>query len=348
MLLNSPEEFRQFAPIQYGFAWALLRPHLETVERTHLKPLLGQALLDDLHAAAEASGSGSGSGTGSDALADALRLAREATAMLTCVELVPFLSVQIGETGLRTVWDENHRAPFQWQVGDLQDSLQARGMRALDALLETLEAAAADLASWKESPARTALNGLLVRTVAEFETGYAIGNSRTTLWDLRPAMVRAQRFEVGRRIGQPFLAEVLAHLNATATSGSGSGSGAAEPTTEQWAELLGYLRAGLACFTIAQAHDVQLQLVDGGLVSTRRQRNAASKDTNGGGHDATMARGRQAHTTGEAWLATAAEFLDANADVFPTWADSDLHTADRTEEPDPTTRLHNAGGFVGT
>lgn len=335
MLITTTATFREFTPVNYDFSWELLSPRVKAAEREHLKPLIGTTLYNTLDAAAAASSS--------DADLNAvLELAQEAVAMLATASLVPILSVQVGSAGLHTVWNENYRTPFQWQVGDLQEALHLYGMKALDAMLEKLEELATPPTGWDGSAARTAFNNTLVRTVAEFQQGYQIAGSRTTLLDLKPAMLRAQEFDVAHGIGSAVLAECIAFQGTGADSGSGSTS----PSTTQWNTLLGYLRPALACFTIAQSHDVQLKLVDGGLVSTRFQRNAASKDQNTGDHDAIMAKRREARATAQQWLAKAIEYLDANAEQFTTWAASSLYTSDRTDTPDPTDFIHDAGSFV--
>lgn len=344
MIITSTTRFRSYSPISYQFDHELLKPVLRNVERVHIKPVLGQALLDRLDDyVSDGSGSGSGSSSGASfaALQALLPKVEEPLALLATAALVPTISVQVGNAGLHTVWNENFRAPFQWQVGDFQDALQMMGMQALDALVEHLEENAAALPEWKSSEAFTAWGELLIHTADEFSRHHSIAGSRTTFMDLRPAMRRAQQFDVGRQIGQAMLQDVLDHLSEASSSGSGSTA-----TLEEWDTLVDYLQAALAGYTIAQSTDVQLKLVDGGLVSTRLTRNTTSKDGADSTKDEVMNMRRQARATADQWMAEARLFLDEHAAKFPTYQASDLYREDTTDLPDPTKHIHNSDGFL--
>lgn len=311
MLITTPAQFADWVLIDKGVNIEALRTHIRNAERTYIKPALGTTL----YAALDAYG-GSGNAT-----FDALLLkVREPLALLAMNTLVRDVSVMVGDTGASVHWSDNYRPALAEQITNKLDALQVCGMSALDALYDHLQSA--NPSSWRTSAAGILAGGTLLRTAEEFTAGFPINGSRTTFMDLRPAMLRAQDFDIAPAIGATFLETLLTHVR---TAGS----------NDNYDTAIAKLKPALAQLAISRADDVVLQFVNGGLVSTRwvapsSGQNAQHAST-GGPLRVVSSMKVNAGTNGLALLSAAQKWMDDNA------SDLDGYTA-RTNASDlPTT-----------
>lgn len=293
MLITTAAQLAAYVTIDKGITPEAFRAHVRNAERQYIKPALGTTLYAALDAY-----SGSGNST-YDAL---LPYVREPLALLCMNTLVRDLGVQVSDAGTSVHWSDNYRPALADQITNKLDALQVCGMSALDALYEYLQAT--NPSSWRTSQAGILAGGTLLRTSEEFSQGFPINNSRTTFMDLRPAMLRAQDFDIGPAIGATFLETLLTHVLTAGTNAN-------------YDTAISKLKPALAQLAISRADDVVLQFVNGGLVSTRWNapssgQNAQHASTGGPVHVVSSMK-VNAGTNGRALLSAAQKWMDEHA-----------------------------------
>lgn len=340
MLITNYEQFKQHVVLVEDFDFSTLAPHLRRAERMHLLPMLGPLLYNALvqHVAQdEASGSGSGNGNG--LLEWMLPYVREPLALLAMRGVLPMLNVKITEAGLHTTWSEHYRNPQQWQVGDLAEGFQMSGMAALDHLYDQL--LRRNPMNWYQTGPWMPRNKLLLRYTEQFQEHYPIGNSHTTFMDLLPAIRRAQDLDLAPVVGGAFMQALV----AVDEHASGSGSG----NSDLMVEAVQRLRAPLAHFAVARATDVMFRFVDGGLMSTRYERNAVgAAGTNNQNtraqYEVVDTMRRNASATGHALLGQVHAWLDEHAAQLPIYQAGPGYRPPTTTTSAAEDRIHNASG----
>jgi len=311
MLITTAAQLAAYVTIDKGISPEAFRAHVRNAQRQYIKPALGTTLHDALDTYAEANG------TGTAAYNALLPYVREPLALLAMNTLVRDLGVQVNDAGTSVHWSDNYRPALADQITSKLDALQVCGMSALDALYEYLQSA--NPGSWRTSAAGILAGGTLLRTSEEFTAGFPINGSRTTFMDLRPAMLRAQDFDIAPAIGATFLETLLTHQR---TAGSNA----------NYDTAIAKLKPALAQLAISRADDVVLQFVNGGLVSTRFVSGQKGDQV----REVVSAMKVNAGTNGRALLSAAQKWMDENADDLTGYT-ARTNAADL---PDVTTRYY--------
>jgi len=285
-IITTSAQLAAYVTVDKGISPEAFRTHVRNAQRLYIKPALGATLYDGLAAYG---------GSGNSVYDNLLPYVREPLALLAMNTLVRDVAVQVGDAGASVVWSESYRPALADQITSKLDALQVCGMSALDALYEYLQSA--NPSSWRTSAAGILAGGTLLRTSEEFTAGFPINGSRTTFMDLRPAMLRAQDFDIAPAIGATFLETLLTHVRTAGTNA-------------EYDTAISKLKPALAQLAISRADDVVLQFVNGGLVSTRFVAGTAKGDFS---REVVSAMKVNAGTNGRALLSAAQKWMDENA-----------------------------------
>ena len=103
-----------------------------------------------------------------------------------------------GDTGRKLKVDDNEKIPFEWMIDRDDRELREKYFRALNHLYGFIRSSISGkedsplAAAWKESPAFVSVNGLVVDSVASFESIYPIDGSNYVYYLIAPLMQEAQ------------------------------------------------------------------------------------------------------------------------------------------------------------
>ncbi|MGI4873371.1 MAG: DUF6712 family protein [Janthinobacterium lividum] len=239
-LIRTTEQFCAHVRVNSGGGFHVenVEPDLRVAEREHLRPVLGPALYNELTALSDADVE-TELATAASSRGGLLRLVHEALANLGLLEYLPLNQLQINDAGVYVT--SGGSRPFQWQIDQLTASLRRKGYNALEAVLEYLEAHAADFPAWTSSLAYQQARELLIASAAEFTRHYDIAGSRLTYQALLPVLRKVERFELEPVLSYDYLAELKAQLVAGQVS------------AENVLVLERYLRPALAHLVVAKA-----------------------------------------------------------------------------------------------
>lgn len=171
MFFNSTEEIREFLPVSTGIEFSRLKPHLQIVEQTYIRPLLGRELsseLDQLQADQTPSGEHT----------QLLSLIRSAEIHLVYWVGYDVLNSYISDGGFRRIETDKIKGLYKYQEDNLKEYFKTTGFNSLDNCLEFIEENIETLASFKQSETWKALKSSFIPDTRTFNSIYFINNSR--------------------------------------------------------------------------------------------------------------------------------------------------------------------------
>jgi hypothetical protein len=171
-------------------------PDTAPVEREYILPLIGQTLYTDLQTQVDA-----------DVITkpELLDIVRAAAVPLTVYNELPFLQVQLGDSGLRKLLSENTQGAFRWEFNEVRDTLEDKGCKALDQLITYLYANKVALA-WT-APANIPV---VFKTGTEFTVYYGLKYPHRTFMSLVELVSEVEEQYIGSSIGDAFLVALIA------------------------------------------------------------------------------------------------------------------------------------------
>lgn len=171
MFFNSTDEIREFLPVSTGIEFSRLKPHLQMVEQTYIRPLIGKELSAEL----ELLQSGQSS---SGEHAQLLSLIRSAEIHLVYWLGYDVLNSYISDGGFRRIETDKIKGLYKYQEDNLKEYFKTTGFNSLDNCLEFIEENIATLASFKQSDTWKSLKSSFIPDTKTFNTIYFINNSR--------------------------------------------------------------------------------------------------------------------------------------------------------------------------
>jgi hypothetical protein len=143
---------------------------------------------------------------------------QRALANFSLYEYISMASIQVSETGINRVENENFKTAYKYQVNDLKLSLIEAGYDALELMLAFLEDREVDYPLWQASTGYTKNKELFINSAKEFREAYRIFRGRQTFDLLRPLIDDMECFSILPCIGDPYFDELKDQiLNKTIT-----------------------------------------------------------------------------------------------------------------------------------
>lgn len=320
MLFETTSELKKYIPANISLEFDDIKPYIALAETRFIIPVLGKAQYNKLqevftNGLDQSSGSGSGSGSGSlydeDAHNDLLDKVRLPLANFAFLLYIPMAQVQISSSGIHISRNENKTAAFNQQIDDLKRSFQDSGYVGIDILLEFLEENKSIYTLWAASDAFTIFRESFINKTADFNKIININNSRRTFLTLKPIMKRVEDHFVKPSLCDDLFDEIKQEIRDGNVSGLNQ-------------KLLDLIQPAISHLTISEAID-ELTIIysDYGLsvfpndTSIKRVDDEEMAQTTLGN---LKIKSRQ---NGETYLRQLRDYLNANADDYPLYKDSD-------------------------
>lgn len=167
MLITNNTELDLYAT-QTGMDFNLLKPYIEMAEKRYLQKVLGKEQFLDLEGAYENSIKETPVPLDLEDI-NLLHYCRQVIVPLAFYLGADNLDVTVDATGIRRAENENKKTAYQYQKNDFVKNQFNLGLERMDNLYEFLEENIDDYLLYEISEARTALNKLLIKSLAEFE-----------------------------------------------------------------------------------------------------------------------------------------------------------------------------------
>lgn len=146
--------------------------------------------------------------------------------------------------GRRMRSSDDEKTPFEWMIANSDDVLQKRAFKAVDALIDYMDA---NFDKWKESDQFKVTHKLFVRTLEDFSSAYIL-NSRLLLIKLTPGLSQAEQREIIPRITADLYAALKEKIIYKASGQTGD---ATKEISEDEALLIGLIKEATAYYSLS-------------------------------------------------------------------------------------------------
>ena len=280
-------------------------PYIDEAQETFIKPVLGNALYDQLQGIMAIDPVPADDGTAEGKLAELLGMIRKPLALYALWLGADEFGVSISSQGIQVIETPTHKTAPQYRVQNLKENWIRRANTALDLVLKFLDEHKEDYPGFDPQDA-----DLFIRGTLEFNSEVDIRESRRVFVSLKPVIRSVEK----KYIRPTLSAELFDELKKAWQSD--------EPLTTAQLNLLDLIRPALAHLTMARALiEISIDVLDWGIFDTAGNTfaNVSSKQASNKERIGIMAEANQ--RDGEAELKALQQFLDETAsdDVYPAY-----------------------------
>jgi hypothetical protein len=209
-LFSTTAQLKEYFPARLTLKFEDLKPTLVQVEQEYLAEMvLGQDLYDALVDAVE-------NNDLDPELTALLDKCRPVAAHLAVYHFTGIANVELTSGGLAVGSSDTMKPAAEWRTRDLERAVLRQGHRAMDVLINFLQANATDYDEWLDSELYLLLTTGFVRTTQQFDGVVRIGNSGYLFRQVLPALRRAESGPVADTLCSEVL---VAQLQTAITDG---------------------------------------------------------------------------------------------------------------------------------
>lgn len=322
------DQIKRYIGAQHSnMSWDTAKPLVEDAELEFIRDVIDPEFHDELLDVYDA--------YPGDALSDAntnlIRKLQRAIAYFYVYKYYQHMMLNVGDMGpTEQASVENTAVPSrQWVYYKAQQNAFRQGHIHLENALRFMEENAGDYTTWKESSTYTKSKELFFNTPAELRDYLPSYSTRYVYIQLRPIIKQAERKYILPTLGQDFYDELKeAILNEADT-----------PLSSAQKEVLNYIRTALAQYALKHAiPQLRLQINEGGLVEPEFSDGMNKKTP--AREDVVRSMWISLDQAGREFLVDLKTYLDINAELYPTYEESEAYT-DYTEDDLPGTPNEN-------
>ena len=280
-------------------------PYIEEAQQTFIKPVLGNALYNQLLSSVALDPVLPDDGTNELLLAELLFLVRKPLALYALWLGADEFGVSVSAQGIQVIETPTHKTAPQYRVQNLKENWIRRANTALDLALKFLDENLSSFPAYQPQDA-----DLFLRNTSEFNMEVDIRESRRVFVSLKP-VIRS----VERKYIRPTLSpELFDELKAAWRTGNA--------LSPEFAALMILIRPALAHLTMARAlTEISIDVLDWGIFDTASSSftNVTSKQSANQQRIIQIAEANQ--RDGEAELKALQQYLDESASetIYPAY-----------------------------
>jgi len=280
-------------------------PYIDEAQETFIKPVLGNALYDQLQGIMAIDPVPADDGNAEANLAELLGMIRKPLALYALWLGADEFGVSISAQGIQVIETPTHKTAPQYRVQNLKENWIRRANTALDLVLKFLDEHKEDYPGFDPQDA-----DLFIRGTLEFNSEVDIRESRRVFVSLKPVIRSVEKKYIRPTLSAELFDELKKAWQTEAVL-----------TTAQL-NLLDLIRPALAHLTMARALiEISIDVLDWGIFDTAGNTfaNVSSKQASNKERIGIMAEANQ--RDGEAELKALQQFLDetASEDVYPAY-----------------------------
>lgn len=323
MLVRDIDTIRTIEPVNQNIDFDTLFPFLEQAEYKYIiNPVLGKEQYDALDAAI----------TDDDLTAAQtalLAMVRKAIVFYALYEAVPRIQVMVSDMGVVEPTAERIAQAPQWKTSELRASYWSNAQTYRQATQELLQDNQADYPLWVDSRAYTVFNGLFIRTSRELADVIGMSEDIASFVAMRPAIERSEESYLRGVLSQPFMV-YLKELMAI------------NDLSEEEAIVVGYARKALGHYALYESVPTITFAMREGVLQVVSNAAAAMKLYQPLSDTQRVELRQKAERDGRFYLTTLKEYVEDNADDFPTYKSSTAYIGAQPYQPLPVQAGHNS------
>jgi hypothetical protein len=286
-------------------------PYIDEAQETFIKPVLGNALYDQLQGMMAIDPVPADDGTAEAKLAELLVMIRKPLALYALWLGADEFGVSISSQGIQVIETPTHKTAPQYRVQNLKENWIRRANTSLDHVLKFLDEHKVAYPGFDPQDA-----DLFIRGTLEFNSEVDIRESRRVFVSLKPVIRSVEKKYIRPTLSTELFDELKKALQSD------------EALTTAQLNLLDLIRPALAHLTMARALiEISIDVLDWGIFDTAGNTfaNVSSKQASNKERIGIMAEANQ--RDGEAELKALQQFLDENAsdDVYSAYFHSNRY-----------------------
>jgi hypothetical protein len=312
MLIHNIGQFKNYIQATAGFTFAQVEQHLLKAQLGDLTRIFGAAFIAAMDARWN-------NGVPSPALstqeATVISLLQTAQANFGYVKALPFLTVQNTSSGAAQAESQTNKPLFKWQKIEIQEESLENAWEAVESAIVYLIANRdlSEFATWKNSPAEADKLAFTINTAQDFNTYFAIANSRRTYEAVKSSLRDAEQIQLKQTLGLNLFNELKTQIAAQNVSANNQ-------------ILLNIAKPAMANLCMASAiykGDFRFDENGARLVSTTSTGGSDTSKVKAPADAATKAA-NAAHSQklGQSYLGELSQYLEANATTYPLYTPS--------------------------
>jgi len=306
MLIHNIDKFKSYIQATAGFTFAQVEQHLLKAQQSDLSRIFGATFIAAMDTRWK---NGAPSPALTAAEATVISLLQTAQANFGYVKALPFLTVQNTSSGAAQAETQTNKPLFKWQKLEIQEESLENAWEAVESaivyLIDNRDLAA--FAAWKDSPEEAAQLAFTINTAQDFNTYFAIANSRRTFEAVKSSLRDAEQIQLKQTLGLPLFNQIKTQI-------------AGQNVNDANQILLNIIKPAMANLCMASAifkGDFRFDENGARLVSTT---STGGSDTSKikAPADANTKAANAAHSQelGQSYLGELSQYLQANADTY--------------------------------
>lgn len=334
MFFKDTVDLKKYVSVNASMSITEMTIFLGDVDRTITKKHLGTSFFNEIQAAYNASISTPTATAPNAKQAALIELLKSATANFAIAKWIPSGQLSIDSSGIRIANTETYKTAFQWQIKELERSVNEVGFNALEEALDYLEANIDDFTTYKNSNEFKENNVLFLRSSVEMSKYYsAFNNSRFNYLKIRSIIRKTEDFEIKSILLPDLYADYKTKLQNGETLGANAKA------------LVELAKPAIAHLSIARAINELSASInpDGFLVFESVGSNNYDGKKQAG--DSALTRvAYAAELDGQSYLKILKDYLETNKADYPLYTNDPKYVlpADETEINDDTKSFYSA------
>lgn len=316
MLFSTIAQIKEYIAINITNDFNSIKPYIKQAETKFIKPVIGKDLYTTLDEYLQASDQSSKK---TNELIDKVRLPLIYYAYYL---YAPIGNIQVSNTGIHIVTNENKKTAFEWQIDKLETSWLNTAHDFIEEVLEFLDENRADFPDWTGSEAYTKAHSLFILSAKQFNEYVFINESRRLYSAMTPIIADIEKKYILPQIGEDMFEALKTVLQASS-----------EPSADNQT-LLDKIASCVAKFTMARAvKEFSMEVIPQALFEkvvqvTQNAKQSASADK-------IMLYINELTDNAKGELKGIQEFLDENASEtkYAEYYNSDLYIAPDDDNP---------------
>lgn len=233
MFFKKIDELKNFLPLNTTNSIESFTPHLRTAYRKYVLPYLSVELATKVEKHWQKDNI-------PKAIGELLPYVQEPIAHFAFVLALPTLQVQVSDSGVHRIEDNNQMTAYKYQVEALILSHTEQAWYAIDELLKFLEANEKEYPEWARSESSVILRSNFIQTATEFEQYADIQQNRRLFYSLKPTMKRIEETFVLSSLGETLFLKLKEEC-------------AKDRVVSRMESLLKFIKPAVALLTLANA-----------------------------------------------------------------------------------------------
>jgi len=303
---NDAMDFKTYVggAVNTDFSMESIRPTIQTTMQSHILPIIGQQMVDSIHASI--SGTGVPLGTGNE-WPDLMPYILRPLGLLSLYEYLDIGSVMMGEGGLFRVESQEQKTAYKYQTNNYQRTLLTHGYNAIEDLIVYLRGKDTTYPLYASADESKYNWSMTINLSRDWRRIYNRQMDRYTFEAIRPILQDIEQLSLVPNISPGLYAQIIEQIQMDNISATNQA-------------LLPFIQKAVAAYTTLEATERHLIQIKGNriIIVEELEPQSSRKTTNPSGRELSVAHTHHQELA-ERYMAGLVQYLDAHENDYPLY-----------------------------